>query len=360
MAAAGYVRTVLLASVLSGGCGGDDAARAGEPPDPTVVRLETAATSTWIPTSTGTARIRAQRSVELRADISGRVREVSTHVGAEVEPGRVLARIYSARDAAEALAAAAVVAQTRARYEAALGSREINESLATAGATSAASSTLSRSEESVASAQLREAQARHQARRREANAAVVAPFAGTITEWRVEDDQFVEIGSHLGTLADLSAVVADCWLSVAPDDDVVVGSRASLTFSELEPHDIDATVAAVSPVADPTTGRVFIELAVNGDLVRPGTVGVASIQTGAAVERITIPRQAVVERFGQAHVYVVDDNVAHLRSVHLGDERAGRVVVNDGLDIGERYIVDGASRVADGAPVVEATDQPGE
>ena len=51
-------------------------------------------------------------------------------------------------------------------------------------------------------------------------------------------------------------------------------------------------------------------------------------------------------------MYVVDDkNVAHVRDVDLGDPMGNRILVTNGLLVGEKVIVQGATLVADGVEV---------
>ena len=59
--------------------------------------------------------------------------------------------------------------------------------------------------------------------------------------------------------------------------------------------------------------------------------------TSAAV--VLIPKRAVVERGGQASVWVVLDNAAASRTVTLGADRLDQIEVKDGLVPGDAVIL---------------------
>jgi multidrug efflux system membrane fusion protein len=61
----------------------------------------------------------------------------------------------------------------------------------------------------------------------------------------------------------------------------------------------------------------------------------------------------------QNFVFVVDqDNVAHRRTVMVGYEDETGSVITAGLNPGDRVVVDGASRLTDGAKVSVVTPDP--
>jgi hypothetical protein len=53
---------------------------------------------------------------------------------------------------------------------------------------------------------------------------------------------------------------------------------------------------------------------------------------------VLLPRSAIVTIAGKAHVFVLERDVVRTRAVVLGEERSGRVVIQDGLASGERVV----------------------
>ncbi|HEY2102822.1 MAG TPA: efflux RND transporter periplasmic adaptor subunit [Chthoniobacterales bacterium] len=89
-----------------------------------------------------------------------------------------------------------------------------------------------------------------------------------------------------------------------------------------------------------------------GNNLRPGQFGkvrfVADMKKGAMV----IPQEAVSELQGNYQVVVVDqDNKAHIRPVKMGDRIGSMWEVTEGLNPGERVVVEGIQKAREGAPV---------
>jgi membrane fusion protein (multidrug efflux system) len=68
-------------------------------------------------------------------------------------------------------------------------------------------------------------------------------------------------------------------------------------------------------------------------------------------EATVIPREAVLRELQSAHVFVVEDEIAHKRDISLGLEEGLLVESLSGLDIGEQVIIAGQGGLKDGAKV---------
>lgn len=73
-------------------------------------------------------------------------------------------------------------------------------------------------------------------------------------------------------------------------------------------------------------------------VVFPPRGAVADEPDAPAAPVILLPQSAVVRIEGQPHVFVLERDVARQRRVVLGEERSGRVVVERGLEDGERVV----------------------
>jgi multidrug efflux pump subunit AcrA (membrane-fusion protein) len=111
-------------------------------------------------------------------------------------------------------------------------------------------------------------------------------------------------------------------------------------------------VAEIAPAADPTGIARWPKIDLPPDpLLRSGLYGRARFVTGEGMV-LSVARSAVVERGQLQGVFVVDaGGVARFRLVKAGRAFDGAVEILSGLGEGERVVVDGAERLADGAPV---------
>ena len=78
-------------------------------------------------------------------------------------------------------------------------------------------------------------------------------------------------------------------------------------------------------------------------------------------DALVVEDRAIGTDLGGKYIYVVgDDNVVEQRYVELGPEEKGTVVVLEGIEQGEQYVVEGLLRARPGMPVTPKTQTGGE
>jgi membrane fusion protein, multidrug efflux system len=105
---------------------------------------------------------------------------------------------------------------------------------------------------------------------------------------------------------------------------------------------------------DPTTGTIKLKATfpnAAGLLWPGGFVGVR-LKVDTVHDATVVPQAAVQRGQNQSFVFVVDqDNVAHRQIVIIGYEDEQGSIVTSGVNPGDHVVVDGASRLTDGAKV---------
>jgi multidrug efflux pump subunit AcrA (membrane-fusion protein) len=79
-------------------------------------------------------------------------------------------------------------------------------------------------------------------------------------------------------------------------------------------------------------------------------VGRVEIAVGSRPDAVVIPQTALTEG-SDPHVFVVDGEVAHKRSVTLGQRQGDDIEILTGLRSGEQVVTLGRQHLADGAAV---------
>ena len=106
---------------------------------------------------------------------------------------------------------------------------------------------------------------------------------------------------------------------------------------------------------DPSTGTIrFVAAFPNpGNVLRPGQYGRVRIQTSIERGALLVPQTAVQDLQGGYQVAIVDaDNKARIRPVKVGEKTGTMWVIEDGLKLNDRVIVEGIGKVKDGTVVV--------
>jgi len=105
---------------------------------------------------------------------------------------------------------------------------------------------------------------------------------------------------------------------------------------------------------DVKTGTIRLAAAFRNpdSILRPGQFARVRVQTRVAKNTLLVPQRAVTETQGTYQVVTVgDDNKASIRPVKVG-ERVGEMwIVTEGLQPGERVIVEGIQKAKQGAVV---------
>jgi len=191
-----------------------------------------------------------------------------------------------------------------------------------------------------------------------------APFAGIITRCLVEDSQRVKAGEPILSLQDISHLEI---LVEAPEPEMEAASGPELDglsaiarFPAAPGEEFSLKLKGTVPAADPATGRYRIVLEMpkpRGIELRPdmtGTVRFSGKGAGLGGPPVLIPAIAVVtDPAAKDFVWVVDEELrAHRREVRVG-RLAGwdQIHVLSGLAAGERIVVAGVMRLADGQQV---------
>jgi RND family efflux transporter MFP subunit len=105
---------------------------------------------------------------------------------------------------------------------------------------------------------------------------------------------------------------------------------------------------------NPNTGTLqIVGLFPNTNLVlRPGQYGRVRAQTQTITNALIVPQRALTELQGSYQVSVVDNqNQAHVRPVKVGEQIGSNWIIENGLNPGDRIVVEGAQKVKEGAVV---------
>lgn len=105
---------------------------------------------------------------------------------------------------------------------------------------------------------------------------------------------------------------------------------------------------------DPKTGAIRLAGVFQnpGNLLRPGQFGRVRAVTSTRDNALLVPQRAVSELQGSYQVAVVgDDNKITIRPVKVGEKVDQNWIINDGLQAGERVVIEGTQKVRPGVVV---------
>ena len=306
------------------------------------------------------------------ARVSGYVATWSADIGDHVAAGQVLATIDTPELDADFVAAKAKLtaaqaqvkvkeaeaefaASTYARWRDSpkgVVSEQEREDKKAGQASSAAALNVARAQVSLAQADVEHLAAFEQFKR------VTAPYAGTITERRIDIGNLVNAGSS-STSTPLYRMAQDDPLRVfvavpqsASSDLMKDGVPVQITSNALA-KPITATITRTSSAVDPQarTFRVEIDVPNPVNTLVPGMyVEVGFVLDNSAL--LQVPAAALVFRSGHPQVAVVNNgDIVHLHDVTIGRDDGNTVELQSGVTEGEHLVLNLSSGVVDGQRV---------
>ena len=172
---------------------------------------------------------------------------------------------------------------------------------------------------------------------------LVAPRGGVVLKRGVAVGTAVDPSTEIITVADLSRVWVLAEVAESDASAIREGTPAKLEFSASGREPIDARVEFIYPTLTDSTRTLRVRFSVpNADgTLRPGLYGTAQFQLDPR-QRLTVPRDAVVDTGAQQHVFVMTGpGRFEPRIVRLGARLTDRVEIREGLDGGEPVVASG-------------------
>lgn len=298
--------------------------------------------------------VRAVESATLSSQVMGTITSIAVREGDHVRAGQTLVSIDAAQLASQVERAhAAVVAMgqqvTAAQSDATLAASTLKryEMLKAQNSVSPQEFDEVQSRSQAASAHLAMVRAQEGEARAAESAArtmqgytrIHAPFAGIVTERKVDPGAMATPGSPLLTIEKTVSL----RLEVSVDESLLSlvhpGAGIPVRIDALGSEPVNGRIAQIVPAADPGSRSflVKIDLPVS-PVLHSGMYGHALLVRGSK-DILLIPRTAIVNRGSMQNVYVLGPNqIAELRYVSLGNPHGNQIEVLSGLAAGETVI----------------------
>lgn len=278
--------------------------------------------------------------LELLARISGSIREVLVQEGSRVSSGQVLARIEEDDYRIALDAARAAHARAKADYERKQGMLR--------------NKTLPLAEVELSEAQLLTARAAlENAELQLARCAITAPMNGVVRRLDAKVGLFLNVGDPVGEILELDRVKAVVGI---PESDVAavrVIDQVAVEIQALDDRQLTGRkyFLAPSPESVARLYRLELELA-NPDIdLLPGMFLRAEVVKQVVPAALAIPIYSVITRNNEQFVFVVRDGVVHKQPVKLGIMENWLIQASEGLQPGDRVVIEGHREVEEGQPV---------
>ncbi len=343
-----FLLAVLLLPLGFWGCGG---AEAEAPQDAAAytrvlnVEVATVEESSFTEIIRLTGTVQADKDVVVSAEESGVIREITVDKGYWVEAGQAMFRLDDELLKAQvdqARALSNLAQETWDRRKRLFEQDQVGSELAYLEAKYA-------SEQAAANLNLLE--------HRLARTVIRAPISGVLDSREIEVGTMVGPGTPVARIVDTNPVKITGGVPERYAADVRTGTEATVVFDVLPDDAFAGRISYVGAVVDAGNRTFPVELRLRnpGGIIKPEMVANIEVTRRTIDEAMIIPQEALVRVEDGYIVFVVEEeggvDMVRSRVVALGPAQQNEVVIQSGLEPGDRIIVVGQQSISAGDQV---------
>ncbi|MCL2132667.1 MAG: efflux RND transporter periplasmic adaptor subunit, partial [Lentimicrobiaceae bacterium] len=182
---------------------------------------------------------------------------------------------------------------------------------------------------------------------------IVAPFSGVITSRNTELGAFVNTGTPIASIADISQLKVTLSVSENNVYQLQKGQTVSVSTDIYPDINYRGNITNISPKGSNThTYPIEIMIANNSkNPLKAGTYVNVLVDLGADGNFLMIPRDAIVSSVKDPSVYVINNGVAQLTKISTGQNYNTYLAVTSGLKLGDKVVTNGQINLTDGAQI---------
>ncbi|NIG55240.1 efflux RND transporter periplasmic adaptor subunit [Chitinophaga sp. Cy-1792] len=308
------------------------------------------------------ATLIANNVVEIRADVTGFLDAIVAPDGSRVGKGQVLYQIEKSRYTAVMNQSAASVEQAQA--DLALRQRDYDRYNNLLQHDAISRQTVDQANTALLTAKANLAAAKAAVARAATDvnhSTVKAPVSGKIGIAQIRVGDIVNAGQTLiNTIVNEDPMYVDfdvpqyrmqefLGLKQRPGD-----FKFYLQFTNGERYSVPGTILTINNIVDATTGTVKVRLQFPNKegLLTSGMSLVVLMQYNTSASQLAIPAKAIVQNLSETSVMLLTkDNVIKQQGIQPGAVTDTMLIVNGGLNAGDRIVVDGLQKVRPGDTV---------
>jgi RND family efflux transporter MFP subunit len=185
------------------------------------------------------------------------------------------------------------------------------------------------------------------------NTFIKAPVSGTISKRYIERGAFIAPGTPVIDLIDTRKMKFITWFDASNMLRVKTGQPVKITTGLYPGLSYDGIIKVIGIKPDESK-RYRIQAEVKNNSARPvipGTDGTIMISLTRDQKNITIPRNCIVGTVIEPKVYVIEGNMAKLKSVIIAEINDGQVIISDGLKENDEVVLSGQINLQDDTKV---------
>jgi membrane fusion protein, multidrug efflux system len=188
-----------------------------------------------------------------------------------------------------------------------------------------------------------------QAEKQLSDATIKSPISGIIIKKQVEEGEYVNIGSPIFTIVDISRLKIKLNVSEVNVYQLKLNEKAIISTDVYPGVTFEGNISFISSQGD-DSHNYPVEIVIPNNSKHPlksGTFANVMIKLPVAGEALYIPRESLLGSITEASVYVAENNKAILKKIVVGSGNDKYIKIISGLMEGEKVIINGQINLSD-------------
>ena len=298
-----------------------------------VVQVQQATVAT---TATALGSIKAAKNVMISAQQSGQVNAIYFKSGQSVSAGMPIAQLANEKALADYRSAVSALKVEQQKYS--RSKLLLNEAISMQALAELAANV------DKAKAQVQQAETVVN------NKKIVAPFDGTLGDFKVEVGDYVSVGAAIVRLVNRQQLAVSYALPERYLSSLKLGQLVTIQAAAYSNQSFFATVNFIAPSVDPHTRTVAMRALLTrpSRLLLPGMFVHVTQQLAVNQRALMLPQRAVGADIKGYYVFRVQNHRAEKVYVEIGTRTKNQVVINKGVVRGDVIVSDGLQKLSDG------------
>ena len=163
-----------------------------------------------------------------------------------------------------------------------------------------------------------------------------APFDGVVNEVLVEQGDYVNVNQMALSIINVDSLDVQLDIRGELAQGLRMGHSVLVTQAD---QMLSGEIVALQADPDMSTNTHSVRVRVSGESLYAGALAQVRLPLAAQMSALVIPVTAVLNQYGSAYVYMLEDNRVNLQEVKVGKRVANQYVVLDGLQEGQQIVM---------------------
>jgi membrane fusion protein, multidrug efflux system len=182
---------------------------------------------------------------------------------------------------------------------------------------------------------------------------IISPISGIVDAKFMNLGEMTSPGAPIVSIVDISRVKIEAGIPERYVTQISKGKTVDITFDVLPDEEFTGKISFISPTLNPQSRTFDIEIVIDnkGRKLKPEMSANVFISNMDLDNAVVLERDLIVDNGDEQFVFVLENDLAKRKTVKIGASSDNKVLITEGLNIGDKLIYYGFRALVDGDKV---------